>query len=63
MVDDLCHSVVKSGSPNPVRASSQSSANAMVVIDEAHNLRNPATQRADALRRLLQAHPPNSSCC
>jgi len=28
---------------------------AMVVIDEAHNLRNPATQRAQAVRRLLEA--------
>ena len=31
---------------------------AMVVVDEAHNLRNPATQRADALRRLLAGSPP-----
>ena len=31
---------------------------AMVVIDEAHNLRNPATQRAQALRRLLDGSPP-----
>ena len=31
---------------------------AMVVIDEAHNLRNPATQRAEALRRLLARSPP-----
>ena len=31
---------------------------AMMVIDEAHNLRNPATQRADALRRLLAGSPP-----
>ena len=31
---------------------------AMVVIDEAHNLRNPATQRAEALRRLLAGSPP-----
>jgi hypothetical protein len=31
---------------------------AMVVIDEAHNLRNPSTQRADALRRLLAGSPP-----
>ena len=31
---------------------------AMVVIDEAHNLRNPATQRAEALRRLLADSPP-----
>ena len=31
---------------------------AMVVIDEAHNLRNPATQRAQALRRLLAGSPP-----
>ncbi|WP_419918921.1 helicase-related protein [Candidatus Poriferisocius sp.] len=31
---------------------------ALVVIDEAHNLRNPATQRAEALRRLLaDPHP------
>ena len=31
---------------------------AMVVIDEAHNLRNPSTQRAQALRRLLAGSPP-----
>ena len=31
---------------------------AMVVIDEAHNLRNPSTQRASALRRLLAGSPP-----
>ncbi len=31
---------------------------AMVVIDEAHNLRNPSTQRAQALRRLLAGLPP-----
>ncbi|MDE0267497.1 MAG: helicase-related protein [Acidimicrobiaceae bacterium] len=31
---------------------------AMVVIDEAHNLRNPSTQRARALRRLLAGLPP-----
>ena len=31
---------------------------AMVVIDEAHNLRNPGTQRAQALRRLLAGMPP-----
>ena len=31
---------------------------AMVVIDEAHNLRNPSTQRALALRRLLAGSPP-----
>ena len=31
---------------------------AMVVIDEAHNLRNPTTQRAAALRRLLAGSPP-----
>ena len=30
----------------------------MVVIDEAQNLRNPSTQRADALRRLLAGSPP-----
>ena len=29
----------------------------MVVIDEAHNLRNPSTQRALALRRLLAGSP------
>ena len=32
----------------------------MVVIDEAHNLRNPSTQRADALRNLLAGSPPKS---
>jgi hypothetical protein len=31
---------------------------AMVVIDEAHNLRNPATLRANALRLLLAGTPP-----
>ena len=31
---------------------------AMVVIDEAHNLRNPSTQRAEALRHLLAGSPP-----
>ena len=30
----------------------------MIVIDEAHNLRNPSTQRADALRALLAGNPP-----
>ena len=31
---------------------------AMVVVDEAHNLRNPATRRAEAMRRLLAGSPP-----
>jgi hypothetical protein len=31
---------------------------AMVVVDEAHNLRNPSTLRASALRRLLAGSPP-----
>ena len=31
---------------------------AMVVVDEAHNLRNPGTQRAQALRGLLSGAPP-----
>ena len=31
---------------------------AMVVLDEAQNLRNPSTQRANALRRLLAGSPP-----
>jgi superfamily II DNA or RNA helicase len=31
---------------------------ALVVIDEAHNARNPSTQRAEALRRLLAGTPP-----
>lgn len=31
---------------------------AMVVIDEAHAFRNPTTQQADALRRLLAGSPP-----
>jgi len=30
----------------------------MIVIDEAHNLRNPSTQRAEALRALLAGNPP-----
>jgi len=30
---------------------------AMIVIDEAHNLRNPSTQRAAALRQLLAGYP------
>jgi hypothetical protein len=34
---------------------------AMVVIDEAHNLRNPSTQRANALRRLLSFLPRRRS--
>ncbi len=33
---------------------------ALIVVDEAHNLRNPATQRADALRRLLAGERPGS---
>ncbi len=31
---------------------------AMVVIDEAHNLRNPLTERANAVRALLAGSPP-----
>ncbi len=31
---------------------------ALVVVDEAHNLRNPSTERAAALRRLLAGLPP-----
>jgi superfamily II DNA or RNA helicase len=31
---------------------------AMVVIDEAHNLRNPSTLRANVMRRLLAGSPP-----
>ncbi len=31
---------------------------AMIVIDEAHGFRNPTTQQADALRRLLAGTPP-----
>jgi len=31
---------------------------AMVVVDEAHNLRNPGTRRSEALRRLLRGSPP-----
>jgi len=31
---------------------------ALVVVDEAHNLRNPATQRAQAMRQLLAGSPP-----
>ena len=31
---------------------------ALVVVDEAHNIRNPSTQRAEALRRLLAGTPP-----
>src|SRR5581483_9834920 len=31
---------------------------AMVVVDEGHNLRNPSTQRAEALRRLVAGTPP-----
>ena len=30
----------------------------MIVIDEAHNLRNPSTLRADSLRALLAGSPP-----
>jgi Helicase conserved C-terminal domain/PLD-like domain/SNF2-related domain len=31
---------------------------ALIVIDEAHNARNPSTQRADAIRRLLSGRYP-----
>jgi hypothetical protein len=31
---------------------------AMVVVDEGHNLRNPATKRAEALRQLVAGTPP-----
>jgi superfamily II DNA or RNA helicase len=31
---------------------------ALVVVDEAHNVRNPSTERAEALRRLLAGTPP-----
>lgn len=31
---------------------------AMVVVDEAHAYRNPATQRAESLSRLLEGQPP-----
>jgi hypothetical protein len=31
---------------------------AMVVVDEGHNLRNPSTLRAEALRRLVSGTPP-----
>ncbi|MXW94242.1 MAG: helicase [Acidimicrobiaceae bacterium] len=31
---------------------------ALIVVDEAHNLRNPSTQRAESLRRLLAGLPP-----
>lgn len=31
---------------------------AMVAVDEAHALRNPSTQRAEAMRRLLAGSPP-----
>ena len=31
---------------------------AMVVVDEAHNLRNPSTLRAAALRKVLAGTPP-----
>ena len=34
---------------------------AMVVVDEAHNLRNPSTQRAESFRRLLAAGSPAKS--
>jgi superfamily II DNA or RNA helicase len=30
----------------------------LVVVDEAHTFRNPSTQQADALRRLLRGDPP-----
>jgi superfamily II DNA or RNA helicase len=31
---------------------------ALVVVDEAHNVRNPATERAEALRKLVAGTPP-----
>jgi hypothetical protein len=33
---------------------------AVIVVDEAQAFRNPATKRAQALRRLLQGHPPKT---
>jgi hypothetical protein len=33
---------------------------AMVVVDEAHEFRNPSTKRAEAIRRLLQGKPPKN---
>lgn len=48
--------------PDHVRGTTLAAASindyAMVVIDEAQNLRNPATKRAEALRRLLGGSPP-----
>ena len=41
-----------------IKLDAEINAYAMVVIDEAHNLRNPSTQRAQALRRLLAGSPP-----
>ena len=35
---------------------------ALVVIDEAHNYRNPDTRRADVLRHLLMGNRPTCSC-
>ncbi|MCY3924202.1 MAG: helicase-related protein [bacterium] len=48
--------------PNPGAAPTLAARNvndySMVVIDEAQNLRNPSTRRAEALRRLLAGAPP-----
>jgi hypothetical protein len=33
---------------------------AMVIVDEAHAYRNPATQRAESLSRLLEGQPPKA---
>ena len=34
---------------------------ALVVVDEAHNVRNPSTQRAESLRRLLSGRPKKTA--
>ncbi len=44
--------------PAPKLAARDVNDYAMVVIDEAQNLRNPSTQRAAALRELLKGTPP-----
>ncbi len=48
----------EAGSPLPPTLKLDTSSYALVVVDEAHNLRNPSTQRAEALRRLLADRPP-----
>ncbi len=54
--EELVHELDEAGTTGGKLASLDDYA--MVVVDEAHNLRNAATQRADAMRRLLGGGVP-----